>query len=313
MNKFEAIGHLTRILDCEISYTLREKANDALDKIRTDKITPDEAIYLVRNIQQDFLEMPFPAKQVYFRIGQTNKSNPNQATALVYIDARTAMKRMSDALGVQNWETTTTEEGKKVHCELKFRLAGDKDWTSKRDSADQTAIEATKGGVSDAIKRAAVHLGVGSYLYSIKLKGFFAVGGYPKAFIKAPPLPEWAVLQVDKDKPADTEGNVEPADPMDEGYSADAETTAKQAVTAASEKAQKTQAEIQTQEIKVDVVEGLNTFEQSLLNRVSSMIARGSKAEVIEKLVKSSSEKLGPKAKEVIQAALEKVTQAQTA
>ena len=42
-------------------------------------------------------------------------------------------------------------------------------WISKEDGADDTAIESTKGGISDALKRAAVKWGMGRDLYEYPL------------------------------------------------------------------------------------------------------------------------------------------------
>ena len=38
-------------------------------------------------------------------------------------------------------------------------------WVTKTDGADDTTIEGAKGGISDALKRAAVQFGIGRYLY----------------------------------------------------------------------------------------------------------------------------------------------------
>jgi hypothetical protein len=81
---------------------------------------------------------------------------------------------------------------------------------TKWDGAQESQIEATKGGLSGAMKRAAVQWGIGRYLYDLE-EGFAqlsagkakyyaphqkAYGGKPelKAFSWNPPsLPEWAL------------------------------------------------------------------------------------------------------------------------
>ena len=53
-------------------------------------------------------------------------------------------------------------------CNLSIRVGGE--WISKEDGAPFTDFEAFKGGISDALKRAAVKYGIGRYLYDAPIQ-----------------------------------------------------------------------------------------------------------------------------------------------
>ena len=87
--------------------------------------------------------------------------------ALAYLDARDVMDRLDDACGPSNWQSRYNETPKgRVLCELGIRFDGE--WVWKSDGAGDTAVEGEKGGISDALKRAAVHWGIGRYLYRLE-------------------------------------------------------------------------------------------------------------------------------------------------
>lgn len=84
-----------------------------------------------------------------------------------YIDARAAMARMDDTLGLKGWEfqiqnvignvvvgslTIHTEAGPRTHEDVGYPNGPDDD-------------EPLKSAVSDALKRCAIHIGVGRHLY----------------------------------------------------------------------------------------------------------------------------------------------------
>jgi hypothetical protein len=87
---------------------------------------------------------------------------------LVYIDARQVMNRLDEVFDVGGWQAHYEHIGGRMICKLSC-LIGDK-WVTKSDGAGDTNIEGDKGGISDALKRAAVLWGIGRYLY------------YPSAF-----------------------------------------------------------------------------------------------------------------------------------
>jgi len=138
------------------------------------------------------LAEPFPSAEVRARIG-TKSRNTNKAQVLAYIDARTVMKRLDDVLGPENWQSELRPLGEKGFiCRLSFRLPGTQEWLHREDVADLSAVEAIKGGASDAFKRAAVQLGIGQYLYDLPAPWVSLVNDQlPKAFKF--PLPNWAL------------------------------------------------------------------------------------------------------------------------
>ncbi len=85
--------------------------------------------------------------------------------ALAYIDARAVMDRLDAACGPDGWQCRYPHANGKTVCDIGIRLAGD--WIWKSDGAGDSDMEAEKGALSDAFKRAAVRWGVGRYLYDL--------------------------------------------------------------------------------------------------------------------------------------------------
>ncbi|PSL23450.1 Rad52/Rad22 family DNA repair protein [Dyadobacter jiangsuensis] len=110
------------------------------------------------------LSAPFDPSLVSWRVGSTTKSK-DKGMALAYIDARDVMKRLDKVLGPENWKDRYEYYGNTAICYLSIRIDGE--WIEKADGAGDTAVEAEKGRISDAFKRAAVKWGVGRYLYDI--------------------------------------------------------------------------------------------------------------------------------------------------
>jgi len=111
------------------------------------------------------LDAHFPVEAVSWRVGSTSKDK-TQAIALAYIDARDVMDRLDEVMGRDNWQDRYEYHGGTAICYLSLRLNGE--WITKADGAGTTAVEAEKGQVSDAFKRAAVKWGIGRYLYDLK-------------------------------------------------------------------------------------------------------------------------------------------------
>lgn len=120
------------------------------------------------------LALPFSPERVSWRVGSTReKDNNKYGLALAYIDARDVMQRLDEVIGPQNWQDRYEVHGGKTICYLSLRQTiktpnGYSDeWVTKADAAGDTAVEAEKGAVSDAFKRAAVKWGIGRYLYDL--------------------------------------------------------------------------------------------------------------------------------------------------
>ena len=110
-----------------------------------------------------YLSAPFPRQAVHWR-AQNITRNGDKALALAYLDARDVMDRLDLVCGPENWQDEYTETPRgRVLCKIGIRI-GD-EWVWKSDGAGETAVEGEKGGISDALKRAAVHWGIGRYLY----------------------------------------------------------------------------------------------------------------------------------------------------
>ncbi|MBF9050665.1 recombinase [Roseobacter sp. HKCCD9010] len=114
------------------------------------------------------LSAEFPRESVHWRVqGQPYKGRDGYAAlALAYIDARDVMDRLDNVCGPEGWQDSyeETSTGRTI-CTLSIKI-GD-EWISKSDGAGGTQVEAEKGGLSDALKRAAVKWGIGRYLYRL--------------------------------------------------------------------------------------------------------------------------------------------------
>lgn len=134
----------------------------------------------------DQLKAPFPVKSVHWRIGSKTKDG-KKARVLAYIDARDVMKRLDDVAGPLNWEDHYREVAGRVVCELTLSVDGSR--VTKSDGAGDTQVEAEKGGLSDAFKRAAVKFGIGRYLYQLDAP-WVPINEYGN--FTPPDLPVWA-------------------------------------------------------------------------------------------------------------------------
>ena len=104
------------------------------------------------------LKLPFGKGELKWRQGRGGMQ-------LAYIDARCAMKRLDDVVGIDGWQDSYKSLDGRTVCELSLKINGV--WITKTDGAGDTNIEGEKGGLSDAFKRAAVKFGVGRYLYYV--------------------------------------------------------------------------------------------------------------------------------------------------
>ena len=125
------------------------------------------------------LKRPFPESEVSLRKGAGNKM-------LAYVTARTVMKRLDELVGMGNWSDEYDFIGGRMICKLSLRhpLLSGSEWITKCDGADDSQIEAAKGGISDAFKRAAVKFGIAQYLYHPLscVNGVFAVWATPEGY-----------------------------------------------------------------------------------------------------------------------------------
>ena len=126
-----------------------------------------------------------------------------RALAVPYADARVVMDRLDSVLGVGNWQTSYREIKDGIVCQLQARIG--EQWFEHEDvgsfSDQPDGGDRTKSAFSDSLKRAAVHLGVGRYLYHLPPQ-WLDYDPQRKQFKAKPKLPSWALPGQDKRQPA---------------------------------------------------------------------------------------------------------------
>lgn len=187
------------------------------------------------------LREPFPSSEIKWMqqtAGVTEGKGGHEdgvwCLATAYLDARAVQKRLDDVFGIFGWkdEYVWKGDGKDggIVCRLSVKW-GD-EWVTKEDGAPATHIEAFKGGISDALKRAAARFGVGRYLYYVDSMFADATFTRPKGsrakakaegwregktdgkkfYWQTPKLPNWALPKDEQDKTDETdESNLSPA------------------------------------------------------------------------------------------------------
>lgn len=116
------------------------------------------------------LKEPFELEHIEWRVqkagDQTDKKTGEKkywAMVLAYVTNRAIMDRLDEVFGINGWNNDFMDapDGG-ILCGI--TALGVTKW----DGADKTSIEATKGGLSNAMKRAAVQWGIGRYLYDLE-------------------------------------------------------------------------------------------------------------------------------------------------
>jgi len=133
----------------------------------------------------EVLKRPMAANEIEWRI---QSARNGKTTVVPYLQNRAVMERFDEAFSPDGWKNEFREwRAKGVMCGLSVLCDGD--WITKFDAADETDIEATKGGISDSMKRAAVQWGLGRDLYK-----------YPRVFIEGEHkyIPDWASQRLDQ-------------------------------------------------------------------------------------------------------------------
>lgn len=110
------------------------------------------------------LSEPFPESQISWRAQVVSKDG-TKAMALAYIDARDVITRLNSVCGVAGWQCRYSHADQKTVCDIGIKVGNE--WIWKANGAGDTDIEAEKGALSDAFKRAAVLWGIGLYLYDM--------------------------------------------------------------------------------------------------------------------------------------------------
>jgi hypothetical protein len=97
-----------------------------------------------------------------------------QIGELSYITARQVMDRLDEVFGVFGWQVKfEAMDPRNVKCTLSVNVDGE--WITKEDFGfsdnENSADSGIKGAASDALKRAAVHFGIGRFLYDERSGG----------------------------------------------------------------------------------------------------------------------------------------------
>jgi hypothetical protein len=115
----------------------------------------------------DRLKDFFRPDEIEFRIGATNHDK-TKGIALAYVTNRAIQNRLDEVCGPENWrnEYKPWKENSQI-CGISIYDTEKGEWITKWDGAEDTKTEPVKGGLSGAMKRAAVQWGIGRYLYDI--------------------------------------------------------------------------------------------------------------------------------------------------
>ena len=118
------------------------------------------------------LSMPFAPEDLEWRL-QSTYEDRMKGWAVPYVTNRAIQDRLDDVVGPENWHNefkpwhgTGKKEAQICGISIHFESRG---YVTKWDGAEDTDIEAVKGGLSDSMKRAAVQWGVGRILYKMDM------------------------------------------------------------------------------------------------------------------------------------------------
>lgn len=154
------------------------------------------------------LAMPFKQEDIEWRVQQAFPGDQNKtpkAIVVPYLENRAIQNRLDEVFGVFGWENQFKELHQGIICGISVTINGRT--ITKWDGADPTNFEATKGGISNSMKRAAVQWNIGRYLYDLKeewveitpqKQGTDAIyvndkKNNVKGYFKPPTLPKWAL------------------------------------------------------------------------------------------------------------------------
>ena len=156
----------------------------------------------------DQLAAPFAPDDVEWKPGATTRDK-KKGLAMAYLTSRAIQDRLDEVCGPAGWRNEFMPgPAGGVLCGLSIRVTyagpdghpAETGWVTKWDGADNTDVEAVKGGLSSAMKRAAVLWGIGRYLYQldaqwVELDGrgrFAQTPRLPAQFRPSPARPEAA-------------------------------------------------------------------------------------------------------------------------
>lgn len=133
------------------------------------------------------LTAPILPNEIEWRV--QSQTSTGKLIVVPYINNRCVMHRFDAAFGAENWTSEFREITNGFICRLTVIIKDTNRIVHREDGASKTNIEPEKGGISDAMKRAAVQFGLGRCLYD-----------YPRVFIECEGkfIPDWAYEKLDK-------------------------------------------------------------------------------------------------------------------
>ena len=131
------------------------------------------------------LTAPILPNEIEWRV--QSQTSTGKLIVVPYINNRCVMHRFDAAFGADNWTSEFREISNGFLCRLTVTI--NKREVYREDGASKTNIEPEKGGISDAMKRAAVQFGLGRCLYD-----------YPRVMLECEGkfIPDWAYEKLDK-------------------------------------------------------------------------------------------------------------------
>lgn len=122
------------------------------------------------NLQRQ-LKKPFKADEIEWRINRKGFSSGNPwATAIPYITSRAVQDRLDEVFGIFGWKNEIQKVSDKGFLSG-ISIHHEGQWITKWDGAEGSTangMDVIKSGASNALKRAAVLLGIGRYLYELE-------------------------------------------------------------------------------------------------------------------------------------------------
>lgn len=148
------------------------------------------------------LQAPFNVDEIEWRIVAKDKTKTKGLVA-AYVSNRAIQNRFDEVCGVFGWHNEFKEwKVKEQICGISI-LNDNGEWVTKWDGASDSKTEATKGGLSSSMKRAAVQWGVGRYLYKLPQMWVKIKNTYGDNYVidEIPKLPKWALPKFEKQNP----------------------------------------------------------------------------------------------------------------
>lgn len=169
------------------------------------------------------LAEPFDPFDIEWRVQSAGKTAQGKLWAILipYVTNRAIQERLDEVCSVDGWYNKyeyPTDKAILCGIAIKFREGSEDVWITKWDGAEETAVEAVKGGLSSAMKRAAVQWGIGRYLYRLESAIVTPLDKQPdnmadyimtqakiegkrtRIYFKRPKLPLWALPKADNEQ-----------------------------------------------------------------------------------------------------------------